>query len=162
MRGRPERGRQRELTSEGALTRRSHVPPRLDRRPRGRPPPTFICSPADVGVGAAWVHVAGELDVATTPQLDRTLREAELQTRLVVLDLRDIPFMDASGVHAVVDASVRAREVGRRLLLPRGPPDVDRMFALTGTVHEVEICAVDRRESPGQALRRLTDAARAG
>jgi anti-anti-sigma factor len=129
--------------------------------PADVPRPTFVCSPANVGVGAAWVQVAGDLDIATTPQLDRTLRDAELQTRLVVLDLRDVPFMDCSGVHAIVGASVRAREVGRRLLLLRGPPDVDRMFALTGNSHEVEICVVDRGESPGQALRHLTDAARA-
>ena len=102
---------------------------------------TFVCSPANVGFGAAWVHVAGDLDIATAPQLDRTLREAELQTRLVVLDLREVPFMDCSGVHTIVDASVRAREVGRRLLLLRGPPDVDRMFALNGSSHEVETCA---------------------
>ena len=123
--------------------------------------PTFICSPADVGIGAAWVHVAGELDIATAPHLDRVLREAELRTRLVVLDLRDVQFMDCSGVHAIVNASVRAREVGRRLLLVRGPPVVDRVFALTGNADNVEVCAVDPGEPPGQALRRLTDAARA-
>jgi anti-sigma B factor antagonist len=125
------------------------------------PRPMFVCSPANVGAGAGWVHVAGDLDIATTPQLDQTLRDAELQTRLVVLDLRDVGFMDSSGVHAIVDASVRARAVGRRLLLLRGPPHVDRVFALTETSHEVEICGVDRGGSPGQALRRLTDAARA-
>ena len=121
-------------------------------------PPTFACSHANVGLGAAWVHVAGELDIATTSQLDRTLREAELQTRLVVLDLREVGFMDSAGVHAIVDASVRAREVGRRLVLLRGPPDVDRMFALTGSSDEVEICDVDRGAPPGQALRQLADA----
>jgi len=120
------------------------------------PAPTFVCSHANVGFGAAWVHVAGELDCATAPQLDRSLREAELQTRLVVLDLREVPFMDSSGVHAIVDASVRAREVGCRLVLLRGPPDVDRMFALTGSSDEVEICDVGRGEPVGQALRQLT------
>ena len=124
-------------------------------------PPTFVCSQANVGLSAAWVHVAGELDIATTPQLDRTLREAELQTRLVVLDLRDVPFMDSSGVHTIVDASVRARELGRRLVLLRGPPNVDRMFALTVSSDEVEICDVDPGAPPAQALRQLTDAGRA-
>ena len=125
------------------------------------PRPLFACSPANVGAGAAWVHVAGDLDIETAPQLERTLRDAELQTRLVVLDLREVAFMDCSGVHAIVDASIRAREVGRRLLLLRGPPDVDRMFALTGNADEVEICAGDGGEPLGHALRRLTDAARA-
>ena len=123
------------------------------------PRPTFVCSPANVGFGAAWVHVAGDLDIATAPQLDRTLRGAELQTRLVVLDLRDVPFMDCSGVHTIVDASVSAREVGRRLLLLRGPPNVDRMFALTGSSDEVETCDVGPGELPAQALWQLADAA---
>ncbi len=30
--------------------------------------PAFVCSPANVGVGAAWVQVAGELDIATAPR----------------------------------------------------------------------------------------------
>ena len=32
------------------------------------PQPTFVCSHTNPGRGAAWVHVAGELDMATTPQ----------------------------------------------------------------------------------------------
>ena len=47
--------------------------------------------------------------------------------------------MDSSGVKAIVDASIRARRDGRRLLLLRGPPNVDRVFALTGTSDKVEI-----------------------
>ncbi len=79
------------------------------------------------------MHVAGDLDIATTAQLERTLREAAQQTRLVLLDLRELAFMDCAGVHAIVDAGIRARQLGHRLVLLRGAPSVDRLFALTGT-----------------------------
>ena len=153
-------GRQHDLTSEGPqpgvrMPNPDSIVPRADASL-----PIFGCSHANFGLHAAWVQVVGELDVATTPQLDRTLREAELQARLVVLDLRELAFMDSSGVHAIVDASSRARSVGRRLVLVRGAPNVDRMFALTGSSDEVEICDVDPGEPPPHALRRFTDAAR--
>jgi anti-sigma B factor antagonist len=99
--------------------------------------PAFHCSWASGGLDAAWVHVAGELDIATTPQLDRALREAQSQVRLVVLDLREVAFIDTSGVHAIVDASSRSRQIGDRLLLLSGTPGVDRVFTLTGTSDEV-------------------------
>ena len=125
------------------------------------PQPAFLCSHTTVGLEAAWVEVAGELDIATTPQLERTLLEAAQQTRLVVLDLRDVSFMDCSGVYVIVAASRRARQGGCRLVLLRAPPNVDRMFALTGHTDAVEIADGDPGEPPAQALGHLTDAGRA-
>ena len=80
--------------------------------------PPFECSWTDGGLNAAWVHLAGELDVDTTPQLEQTLRDPDSQARLVVLDMRDLAFMDSSGVHAIVNAGARARRLGRRLVDP--------------------------------------------
>jgi anti-anti-sigma regulatory factor len=61
----------------------------------------------------------------------------------------------------IVDASRRARQVGCRLVLLRGPPNVDRVFALTGHTDAVEIADVDPGAPPVQALRQLADAGRA-
>jgi len=99
----------------------------------------FECSRKEGALEAAWVHVAGALDIATTPRLAQTLRESQSAARLVVLDLRALAFMDSAGVHAIVDASRQARRVGGRLLLLRGTANVDRLFALTGTADEVEV-----------------------
>ena len=118
-------------------------------------PPAFHCSWASGGLDAAWVHVAGELDIATTPQLDRALREAQSQVRLVVLDLREVAFIDTSGVHAIVDASSRARQLGDRLLLLSGPPGVDRVFTLTGTSDEVVNGDIHTIEPSVRALMQL-------
>jgi anti-anti-sigma factor len=98
--------------------------------------PPFACFWTKGGLNAAWVQVAGELDIDTTPQLEQTLREP--RAPLVVLDLRELAFIDSSGVHAIVNASVRARQFGRRLVLLRGPPRVDRIFGLTGSSADVE------------------------
>jgi anti-anti-sigma factor len=89
-------------------------------------------------IDRAWVHVSGELDIATAPQLEQRLRESRSQGRVAVLDLSALAFMDSSGVHAIVDACIRARQAGGRLVVLRGPPNVDRLFTLTGTADYVE------------------------
>jgi anti-sigma B factor antagonist len=115
--------------------------------------PPFDCSWTDGGLNAAWVHLAGELDVETTPELERTLRDPDSQARLVVLDMRDLAFMDSSGVHAIVNAGARVRRLGHRLVILRGPPNVDRLFALTGNTHHIEDGDVPPVDPSVKALR---------
>jgi anti-sigma B factor antagonist len=112
----------------------------------------FVCSWSCGGLDAGWVHVAGALDIASAPELERTLLEPELQTHLVVLDLRGLAFMDSSGVHAIVDASIRARDAGRRLVLVHGSADVNRVFTLTGSSDKIEIGDIALVAQPVQAL----------
>ena len=119
--------------------------------------PPFQCSWTDGGLNAAWVHLAGELDVDTTPQLEQTLRDPHSQTHLVVLDMRDLAFMDSSGVHAIVNAGARVRRLGRRLVILRGPPDVDRVFGLTGSNRYVEDGDLPPVDPSVQALLQLGD-----
>jgi anti-sigma B factor antagonist len=125
---------------------------RADAMPLG-----LVCSWTDGGMDAVWVQITGELEISTVPQLARTLREPRLQARLVVLDLRDLEFIDCSGVRAIVDESRRARQAGRRLVLLRGPAPVDRMFTLTGCSDDVEIGDVDPFERPIEGLPRLAE-----
>jgi anti-sigma B factor antagonist len=79
--------------------------------------PPFLCTLTAGGSSAAWVAVAGELDLRTSPQLESTLREAQLHARLVVLDAREVTFMDSSGVHVILDASQVSEWGGARLVL---------------------------------------------
>jgi anti-sigma B factor antagonist len=118
-------------------------------------PPAFDCSWTGGGPDGAWVRVVGELDIATTPQLERTLRGAQLEAQLVVLDLRELAFIDSSGVHAIVNAGIRARQAVRRLVVLRGPPNVDRAFTLAECRDDVEIHDLDPIEPPVQLLLRL-------
>jgi anti-sigma B factor antagonist len=126
--------------------------PALDAAGADALPPPFACSCTNGGLDAAWVHVGGELDIATTPQLERTLSQS--QARLVVLDLRELAFIDSRGMHAIIDAGIRARQAGRRLVLVRVPANVDRMLTLTGSSHQLEIGDVDPAAPPVHALQR--------
>jgi len=118
-------------------------------------PGAFVCSWTDGGRDAVWVHLQGELDLATVPQLTQTLRRPELQARLVVLDLRELTFIDSSGVHAIVEADSRARRDGRRLVVLRGSANVDRLFTLTGSSDRLEFGDLDPEEPAVQVLLQL-------
>jgi hypothetical protein len=71
-----------------------------------------------------------------------------------VLDLRELAFMDSAGVHTIVNASLRARKDGRRLVLVRGRPEIYRMFTLTGSTGDVDIGDLDPVPPPVPALQR--------
>lgn len=97
----------------------------------------FSCRWSDSGVGAAWVRVAGELDLAAAPQLEATLQVAQLNASKVVLDLRALSSIDPAGARVIAAAAARARPNGR-LMVVRGAPEVDRLLTLTGTAGELE------------------------
>lgn len=112
--------------------------PRPPPRPLASVPP-FTCVRTHGRFGAALVHLTGELDLATAALLGPALRRAQLDTQLVVLDMRELTFMDCVGMHVVIEADERARQAGRRLIVVRGPAQVDMLFTLTGTAERIEI-----------------------
>ena len=113
--------------------------------------PPFVCSWHAVGLSAGWVEVTGELDLATSPQLRQTLRKALQVVRLVVLDLRDLSFIDASGIHVILDVAGEARRDGDQLLIVRGPAQIDRLLTLTAVGRHVPIIDLTSTE-PAPAL----------
>jgi anti-sigma B factor antagonist len=82
------------------------------------------------------LELAGELDLESTPELDRQLRELD-GTNLgrLLIDLSGLEFMDSTGLAAMVRAQRSARENGHRLALRPGPSQVQRLFELTGLLH---------------------------
>jgi anti-sigma B factor antagonist len=115
-------------------------------------PPAFVCTATHGGLDAAWVYVAGDLDIVTAPELERTLRESQRLAHLTVLDLRELAFIDCAGVHVIVNASLHARQAGRRLVLVRGRRDIYRIFRLTGSLAQVDIA--DPVRPAAQAVQR--------
>jgi len=100
--------------------------------PFGAPPP-FRC---DVFRERDHVRVApsGELDIATAPELERTLRALVASgPGLLVLDLRNLSFMDSTGLRLLLERDAAAREDSHRFALIEGPPEVQRLFSLTDT-----------------------------
>ena len=55
--------------------------------------------------------------------------------------MREPTFIDSSGVHAIVNASVRARNDAGLLVLVSAAPRVDRVFVLKGSSRRGEIYA---------------------
>jgi anti-anti-sigma factor len=86
--------------------------------------------------GVVSIAPTGELDIATSPRLDRTLREYDGER--VILDLRGLTFMDSSGLHVIATANSRARANGSRLTLLRGPYAVQRVIEIIGLDRELD------------------------
>jgi anti-anti-sigma factor len=79
----------------------------------------------------ARITVRGELDIATAPALERASIE---QTRIggsVVLDLRELTFIDATGLGLVLRTNAHARRDGIEFAVLPGPR-VQRLLDLCG------------------------------
>lgn len=82
---------------------------------------------------AAVITVSGELDLASSPALQEELdRIAASDAQLLIIDLREVDFMDSTGLSVLVRAHQRSEELGRRLAMVKGPPQVERLLSLTG------------------------------
>lgn len=82
------------------------------------------------------INVSGELDLAGVDLLDQEMRRvaAESEQR-IVLDLSGLHFIDATGIHLLVDLASRSRMNGSPLHLVHKSDAVQRMLDLTGANH---------------------------
>jgi anti-anti-sigma factor len=79
------------------------------------------------------VRPAGELDVSTCPPLRAQLDELwESGWTDVVLDLRDVTFIDSTALHVVMDNHRRAARDATRFAIIDGPEPVARVLTITG------------------------------
>jgi hypothetical protein len=112
-------------------------------RMRGTQPVRF---PAQRQLSSALEELPFRVDVKSR----RDLEQAGCVD--VLLDLRDVSFMDCSGPRVVVAAG----EAGRRLGVIFGAGQVSRLFALTGVDHRREIAdrpllTLNSHDDPGVA-----------
>jgi RND superfamily putative drug exporter len=81
--------------------------------------------------GRLRLRLDGELDLVTAPWLARRLRKIEAhRPPVLVIDLRDLTFMDSSGLRELFSAQRRARAEGRRLALVKGSGPIDRVLEM--------------------------------
>lgn len=81
----------------------------------------------------AQIEVRGELDLASVPTFEAAVRELDLSShRRVVLDLGRLAFIDAAGLHAVLDLHEECVNVSTALTILPGPRHVQRVFELAG------------------------------
>jgi anti-sigma B factor antagonist len=81
----------------------------------------------------AALILTGELDLASAEMLSESLQTIEAsRPSVIALDLRQLQFMDSTGLLLAIRAHTRARREGRRFVIVPGPPQVQKVFALTG------------------------------
>jgi anti-sigma B factor antagonist len=79
------------------------------------------------------VAVAGEIDVATAPQLRECLHQVIAQGQsTVVLDLLDVTFLDSTALGVLVGALKRCRELGGELHIVVTDARIMKIFEITG------------------------------
>jgi anti-sigma B factor antagonist len=94
----------------------------------------------ELGGGAVRIALRGELDLAHAYTFDEELRRVEeSRPPCVVLDLRELHFLDSCGLSRLLAARRRARKAGHRLLLVKGSPTVQRLFALSAVDEAFEM-----------------------
>lgn len=84
------------------------------------------------------IVLKGELDLDGVDRVTEELERAEASdARQIVIDLRELTFIDSSGVRLLVCANLRSRKDGDRLRLVRGGARVQRVFELTGVLERL-------------------------
>ncbi len=81
------------------------------------------------------ITLAGEVDLATVPELDRLLDDlADSEHGRLLIDLTSVEFMDSTGLVSIIRALRAADTNGHRLTVRGSSPQVQRLFELTGLV----------------------------
>jgi anti-anti-sigma factor len=77
------------------------------------------------------LELFGELDVASSPALEAELARVS-HSKLVVIDLRSLDFIDSTGLGVLVRTHQQAQEQGFGFGLVQGGGQVQRLLGLTG------------------------------
>jgi anti-sigma B factor antagonist len=100
---------------------------------------------------AVVVTLEGELDLASAPLLESEIESAEVAAAAgVVLDLRELQFVDSTGLRMIFGAQSRSRERGQEFAITRGSEQVQRLLAITRMGEHLRI--IDTPEEMGPAV----------
>jgi len=85
------------------------------------------------GDGRLDASLSGEIDLSTVAEIESRLQQGlEADPELLVIDLREVTFLDSSGLRLLLRLDERQRGRQGRLVLVRGGRRVERVFELTG------------------------------
>lgn len=109
------------------------VPTRSARRVTPGASHRFVVATEQVDGGIPLVSVSGEVDLATAPALQRTLRGAADDHRgEVIVDLTCCSFLDSRGLTALLAIRELLGHSDRSLRLVASSPHVLKIFQITG------------------------------
>jgi anti-anti-sigma factor len=102
-------------------------------------PTGFAISTSEQG-GRTVVLLRGELDLATAPQLEQVVTERLEAGDEVVVDLRELDFMDSTGLRVLVRAHASVADE-RRFLIVRPPPGgpIAKILSIAGVESQFDI-----------------------
>lgn len=129
-RGAPDTPHDRSLFEEGSIIRSSSSS-QLD--------PSALLISVHPQRDAVRVAPRGELDLCSAAALQAQLDELRAAGFAhVVLDLRELTFMDSSGVRLIFREDRLARSAGHRFSLIAGNPQVQRVLSICGLVERLD------------------------
>ena len=79
----------------------------------------------------AIVTLRGDLDIATEIEATTDLEQAMDGAEVLIADLRELGFLDSTGVRVLLAVDLRARERGLRFGVVRGDGMVARLLEVT-------------------------------
>ena len=83
--------------------------------------------------GSLRLYAHGELDLATASALDEALVDCDQdRSGRIVVDLADVPFIDAAGLRVLIEARQRRHDAGGELLIARPSRQVARLLEIAG------------------------------
>jgi anti-sigma B factor antagonist len=98
----------------------------------------------DATEGSYQLVARGELDLGTVSALRVELdRAAQSRARRVVIDLRELTFIDSTGIHCLAEASRRFTGDQPLVIIP-ARRSVHRVFELAGLAHRLPFCSASR------------------
>jgi anti-anti-sigma factor len=95
------------------------------------------------------VHARGDIDLSTLAKAAAALDSARAGAATVFLDLRDVGFMDTSGLRLIIEEQHRATAGSYRFAVVRGPGKVQRLFEIAGFAADDELFVESPTPFPG-------------
>jgi anti-sigma B factor antagonist len=88
----------------------------------------------------AVIQVTGEVDVYTAPLLRERIRELAAKGAVhLIADLRQVDFLDSTGLGALVGGLKRLRKAGGSLAVVISTPRILRIFEITGLTRALAV-----------------------
>jgi anti-sigma B factor antagonist len=105
-------------------------------------PAEFSISEEQLGPAGVVISVTGELDIATTPKLRRSLGAAlDRGVRRVVIDLRPLDFLDSVAVAALLHAARQLGDDGRLAVVVAPESYIRMVFEIAGLPQCLDVVA---------------------
>ena len=91
------------------------------------------------GDEAHTIALCGELDLANAETAETALEESLASGNLVVVDMRELEFIDSTGIALLVSALGQGEAEQRVRFIPSASPAVTRVLELTGLAERLPL-----------------------